>query len=228
VRWFALSLTLFLAGGMLVDGIVSWSTWIPRPGDFLGGMQAMAGIAQMLIGTVLTMIWLAAAASIFLVVVAESSEGNDRVCGWPPVNFIDSMPDMLQLVVAVLFSLAPGWAIGHFVGRDAVDLTLWVAGSALLLFPVVFLSQALAASPWSLADRKVVGGMLRCPFSVVLLYVESALLLVACAAVVAWSATVHHWLVMAFTPVYIACALLYARLLGRLGWRLAEATAVPA
>ena len=228
VRWLALALALMLAGGILLEGVVSWITWIPRPGDFAGGMQAMAGLAQMLIGTVLCMIWLAAASSIFLVIVAESSEGNDEVRGWPPVNFIDSMPDMLMVVVAVLFSAAAGWAIGHFVGRDAIDLGLWTAGSFWLCFPVVHLSQASISSPWALVDKKVLAGMLRCPFSALLTYFESATLSILCAAVIAWSATIHHLLPMAFTPVYLAAALWYARLLGRLAWRLAEATAVAA
>ena len=228
VRWFALSLGLTLAGGILLEGIVSWATWKPVAWDFEGGMQAMAGLAQMLIGTVLSMIWLAAASSIFLVIVAESSEGNDRVRGWPAVNFIESMADMLQVVVAVLFSAAPGWAIGQFVAGDPLELLLWTAGSMLLCFPIIYLSQASVGSSWALLDKKVAAGMLRCPFSVLLLYVESTLLLSLCAAVIGWSASIHHLLVMAFTPVYLGAALLYARLLGRLGWRLAEATAVAA
>jgi hypothetical protein len=56
----------------------------------------------------------------------------------------------------------------------------------------------------------------------ILFYIETACLLMVCvlAIVAAWQ--VDPYLPLAAAPLIVGCLLLYARLLGRLGWRLAE------
>jgi hypothetical protein len=65
----------------------------------------------------------------------------------------------------------------------------------------------------------------RCPGSWLLFYIESALLIGGCLAVAAIAALLNVYPLWPM-PMYVAAFLLYARLLGRLGWVLAEATAV--
>jgi hypothetical protein len=59
--------------------------------------------------------------------------------------------------------------------------------------------------------------MVRCPFSWLTFYLETAALMAACLAA---ASTGFLWLLV---PVAVAALVLFARLLGRLGWRLAEA-----
>jgi hypothetical protein len=58
--------------------------------------------------------------------------------------------------------------------------------------------------------------MVRWPFSWLTFYVESAIIIAACLA------AAYTGILWILVPVAVAALILYARLLGRLGWRLAE------
>jgi DNA-directed RNA polymerase subunit RPC12/RpoP len=223
VRWFGLSLGLVIGGAVFVDAIHTWLTWEPRQMGYQGGMMAMAGLAEMLIGSVLALVWLAAASSMIVVVVSESAEGNEQVHGWPPVNFIESLSDVLYVLIAGMVAAGPGFAIGRFAAEAAWQQALWTGGSFLLLFPLVFLSQMAAASPWSIVSGQVIGAIVRRPFSWLLFCFESALLGAVSAAAIFYTAPIHFLVPVLLAPLYVAAILLYARLIGRLGWVLAEA-----
>jgi len=87
----------------------------------------------------------------------------------------------------------------------------------LLTFPIIVLSQLDVGSPFGILSFRILPSFLHCPVSWLMFYVETAALIGGCLAM---SYFVHPILC---TPVYVMVALLYARLLGRLGWRLAEA-----
>jgi hypothetical protein len=59
--------------------------------------------------------------------------------------------------------------------------------------------------------------MLRCPLSWLTFYLETTVIVTGCLAA---AATGNLWILV---PVAVMGAILFARLLGRLGWRLAEA-----
>jgi hypothetical protein len=89
--------------------------------------------------------------------------------------------------------------------RDATDLM--ILGQ---------LSQAMAH------NHAVLKSLLRCPFSWLTFYVETAAIAGVCLAAAALVAD-RGWNPLAvLTPLVVAALFLYARLLGRLGWRLAE------
>jgi len=220
LRWFGLSFILMLVGGMLVDAVVTWMSWKPQPGAFTGGMEAFAGLAEMLIAVVFTILWLAFASGVFVVVVSESSEGSDVIYGWPKVNLVESMADLAYVFTAVMFTAAPGWIVGHFTFHDPGLRMLWAGGSLLLFFPIVFLSQLAANSPWALLSGHVITSLVRRPFSCLVFTVESLLLASLCAAAVFFSAPLHHLVPVLFAPLYVAAGLLYGRLLGRLARRI--------
>jgi hypothetical protein len=96
-------------------------------------------------------------------------------------------------------------------------------GITLILgLPIVLLSQLAGNSTWELIDLKVLGAAVRCPFSMVLFYLQSACLLAVCAAAVVVTGQKNVYLALVTSPLLVACAIIYARLLGRLGWRLSE------
>jgi DNA-directed RNA polymerase subunit M/transcription elongation factor TFIIS len=222
MRWFGLSFALMLSGGMLVDAIAHWMSWTPKAYDFEGGMIALAGLVEMLFGVVFTLLWSAYASGVFVAVVSESSEGRDRVYNWPKVNFIESMADLAYVYIAMMFSVAPGWIIGFFAFPQPEARLLGAMASLTLFFPIVFLSQLAANSPWAVLGGQVFAGLARRPFSCLVFYLESVLLAGLCAAAVYVTAPLHHVIPVLFAPLFVAAGLLYARLLGRLAWRISE------
>ena len=122
-------------------------------------------------------------------------------------------------------SALPGWAIGHIpgVGDDPRVTALLSAGSILILLPIIMLSQLDINSPAGILSGRILGSLLRCPFSWMLFYFEITVLAAICGGAT-YLVLEHYpnallWLVL----LYTAAVILFARLLGRLAWRLAEA-----
>jgi DNA-directed RNA polymerase subunit M/transcription elongation factor TFIIS len=190
-----------------------------------GGLGAVGGMCLFALGAGLTMIFASIACSCFLTVVAESSEGVKEIQSWP--GLLDWFGSFFAFAVAAIMSAFPGWAIGHFVPHDGLVLTLVIAGSVLVSFPVIVLSQLDIGSVWGVLSPRVLKSMLQCPFSWLTFLVQTA------AIAAAWIAASLFALGFGFNPLIVAAPLgtiglfLYARLLGRLGWRLAEAMPEP-
>jgi DNA-directed RNA polymerase subunit RPC12/RpoP len=218
-RWAALTLGLLLSGGLMLDGIPAWVNWT---GDVAGAKEAFGGLIETIIGAVCAVIWLAAASNILIAIVSQSAVGNDRIAEWPSMNFIASMSEMLPVGVAVIFTTAPGWMLGMLVAREPWHLPVLMGASFLLGFPITLLSQLANNSTWELIDLKVLGAMVRCPLSMIVFYIESAALAAVCVWAAIAVAPIHEWLPLALAPLYLGCLLLYARLMGRLAWRLSE------
>jgi hypothetical protein len=205
VRWLGLSAALAFSISVLLIGLAMAAS---------GGMGALAGMCFFAIGCVLTLISTAITASTLLVIVSESSEGNKHVQAWP--RLLDSLGDFFLFAVAGMVSAFPGWLVSYLVFERMEHKVLAVAASVLLCFPVILLSQLDISSIWAVLSPKVLRSMVRWPFSWLTFYVESAIIIAACLAA---AYTGILWLLV---PVAVAALILYARLLGRLGWRLAE------
>jgi DNA-directed RNA polymerase subunit M/transcription elongation factor TFIIS len=205
VRWLALSAGLAVSISVLLFGLAMAAS---------GGMGALVGMCFFAIGCVLTLVSAAITTSTLLVIISESSDGNKHVQAWP--RFLDSMGDFFLFAVAGMVSAFPGWLVGFIVFQQIEHKVLSVAASVLLCFPVILLSQLDISSIWAVVSPKVLRSILRRPFSWLTFYVESALITAACLAA---AYTGILWLLV---PVAVAALILYARLLGRLGWRLAE------
>jgi DNA-directed RNA polymerase subunit RPC12/RpoP len=218
-RWAVLSFGMLVWAGLFIDGIPAMIFW---PGTTEGGMRAMGGLAETMIGAVLFIVWLAAASNIFIAIVSETTEGHDHISRWPPMNFIDSMAEMLPVSVAAMFAAAPGWAIAHLFTNDHAVHGLAAAGTLIFGFPVTLLSMLSGGSTWDLIEPRVVVGYFRCFFSVVFFYIESLMLAAICIAATVGVVQYHLILALALTPLYVGCGMIYARLVGRLGLRLSQ------
>jgi DNA-directed RNA polymerase subunit RPC12/RpoP len=211
VRIIGLALGFFSAVYVLILGITMAAS---------GGFGAVGGMLLFALGSGLTMIVASIAFSCFLTVVAESSEGVKQIHDWP--GLLDWFGSFFTFVVAAIMSAFPGWAISQLLPRDELALALVVAGSILLSFPVIVLSQLDVGSIWGVLSPRVVKSLLRCPFSWMTFLLETA------AIAAAWIAGTELTARMGFNPLIPAALLgtigmfLYARLLGRLAWRLAE------
>jgi DNA-directed RNA polymerase subunit M/transcription elongation factor TFIIS len=206
VRWLGLSLGLGFSVATLLSGLALAMS---------GGMGALAGMCIFVVGCVATMFCSSLTASSLLAIIGESSDGNKEIQSWPSV--FDSFGDLLLFAVAGMVSAFPGWLVGHFAVAQIEYKVLAIATGMLLVFPVILLSQLDIGSMWAVVSPKVLRSMARFPFSWLMFYIESALITAGCLAA-AYSGSL--WVLV---PVAVAGLILYARLLGRLGWRLAEA-----
>jgi hypothetical protein len=121
-----------------------------------------------------------------------------------------------------MMSIGPGWALAQLTPDQPLLIFSFIGGSVLIAFPIIVLSQLHIGSMFGILSFRVLESWLRCPLSWLMFYVETGALIGGCLAM---SYFVHPILC---TPVYVMSALLYARLLGRLGWQLADKMAIEA
>jgi DNA-directed RNA polymerase subunit RPC12/RpoP len=217
VRWIMLTVGLVTAVGFVMSGLILSAS---------GGMGAIAGMCFFAIGCISGFLWLAGAASIIIAIVTESSEGNERVYNWPSTSFLDWLPEFGYLLIAVLVSAFPGWLIGQFAVDDPLAKVAVFAVGIMVCLPIVLLSQLDMTSPWGAVSGRVLASLGRCPISWMLFYAEIALLAAAWGAVAYAAVRFVPGLIFVAVPLFVAGLFLYARLMGRLGWKLAETMAI--
>lgn len=218
-RWMALSLALLMAMFLMIDGGLTLYGGGFGPGLF-------AGLLEVMLGAVAALIWYASISNIVIAIISQSVVGADRMEDWPSMNFIYSMSEMLPAGIAMTFAGAPGWMLSKLLGTESLQSAALVGGSMILGLPLVMLSQQAGASTWDIIDLKVLGAMVRCPFSMLLFWLESSLLLLMSVVPLAAAWERHPYLPIAVAPIIVGCIILYSRILGRLGWRLAEKISV--
>jgi predicted Zn finger-like uncharacterized protein len=213
VRWLAISLGLVAALSTLLSGIAV---------AMQGGFAAVAGMCVFAVGCVFTALCAALASSMLLTIVAESSEGAREVGHWP--GLFDSLGGLAYLVIAAMVSAIPGWAIEQIPGVELGGLL--TASSILFLLPIVLISQLDNDSPFGILSARILASIAKCPASWLLFYLEIGLLAAICGAPTYFIAQSIPSATVWLAPLYFAAAILFARLLGRLGWRLADAMAI--
>ena len=163
-----------------------------------------------------------------LVVVRETAGGNDEVF-WPEEPFQDWIYGSFHLVGVVLIWLAPIGILARSLRNlmlpddPSLRFILLAVPGLWLIFPVAIFSSLSASSRWFVFRPVVVWNLLRlAPFTFVV-YVLSALLAAAVAAL-GYVTVVSGWLIFApFAAAGAAAAfLIYARLLGRLGGKMSR------
>lgn len=122
-----------------------------------------------------------------------------------------------------MLSALPGWLIAQFFALSLEQIALLTSCSKLICFPILLMSQLDINSPWGILSGRILASLARCPFSWLLFYLESAVLAAICGVVVFVTMRIDLTYTLLAMPLYIAALIIYARLVGRLGWRLAEA-----
>jgi hypothetical protein len=209
---------------LLLSLAFAGSTWVLMTGIAMAaGAGAFVGVFMIAGGSATVMICTAAAYSCLLQIIMESSEGNRTVYHWPA--FTDWLVSLLWIGVAVPMSALPGAAIGHIPGLsdDPRVTPLLSAVSVLILLPIIILSQLDINSPAGILSGRILTSLWRCPFSWMFFYFEIAAMAAICGGAT-YLVEEHYpnaalWLML----LYMAALILFARLLGRLAWRLAEA-----
>ena len=213
-QWLALSLAapLIAALGLSGAGILVAKQ----------GFEALFAVLMLVATALMATFWIAGMGTIFLVIVSETASGNDRIQQWPDMDFVDWISDAAFLVNSLALAAAPGAGLALLDPRNG---PLYVGLSILAGFPVVFLSMLESdscMSPWSTAILRSLWTGRR---GWTIFYLETT---VGIAAAVGLSIRLYPTMgnVIVWTiPFDLLILILYARLLGRLGWYVGYASA---
>ncbi len=205
-----LSVGAFCGGGLMLYAISIAMT---------SKFGAIGGMAFYAMAVVVLSIWFAALSATVYTIVTESSEGADEVHHWPGGGMSEWLGEMWYMLVASLVSPFPGWALGQVL--DPTARTSGFLLSLVICLPVVILSQLDGDSAFSVASPRVITSLVRLPGTWLMFYLEIAAL-VAINLGLTIAADPIPFVGLLLVPVFIGSLLLAARILGRLGWKLAE------
>jgi hypothetical protein len=178
-----------------------------------------------LVGTVIVSLYvLAYAAFCFLTVLQDTTAGLDEVV-FPGEMFFDWLGRAIPIWGIVLLCLTPAGILARGLRHvlfpdDAALRFLALAVPVLWLFlPVCVLSVLSGETHWVPVRPKILWQMARIFPSVVVFYLSTALLLGAAAGQWYFALfTEKSYLLVVAAAVSAAAVLIYARLLGRIGW----------
>ena len=210
-RW--LAMTSFFCVALLVAG---WSIGaLSQTGLGFAMAYAIMGFCFLMLAALTVIANLALLAAIGVVVVTESSEGNDTVEQWPSSLPTDWVGEFIYVVVAFTVGGLPGWIIAQ--GAPSLGLPL-VATSSWLLGPVVLLSQLEAANPLALLVPKVIARIGPTLHHWLLFYLVSGVQFAVAAGVTIGLGMLHPAAALVGVPAMVTAAILYFRGIGRLAW----------
>ncbi|QDU87064.1 hypothetical protein Pla175_04190 [Pirellulimonas nuda] len=220
VRWVALSTSLAVTLGLgavavvLLDGVGGGEVEIAANAVF----GVCLGVGVVMIGA-LTLGYLCC---LLLMIVAESSEGNRELYGAVSPNPPEWLGETVCVVTACLAAGIPGALASLACPDDPIVRTAVVLIGAALALPVIVLSQLAASSAWALFLPSIPRAMAAHAVTTLLFYLQSLLIGAAAAGGFAALIALGPLVAIPLGPLLAWLALVYARLLGRLGWRLAE------
>jgi hypothetical protein len=213
-RWGMLSLGLAATGVLATAGL-------SLMGEGKIGVYTMAffGMAVLWLS-----IWsFSFAAHCLVAIVEETSAGADQILSWPESDWREWMWHFLHLGYLVAVSISLGFGLSRLAGLW-LPQPGWVwALAVLLLFPILLLSSVDANSPFVPLSRRVRRSLIRLGGAWLTVYALSGLLWAALLGAMAGLAQLHEYLMPILGgPLLAAALLIYARLLGRLAWRVAN------
>jgi hypothetical protein len=191
-----------------------------------GFASALMFITLMLMNVMVGFFVIAYAAHCFFLVIEDTASENDEVI-WPDEPLYDWILKGLYLVSLVAIWLAPLGILSRILkvnGAAPLLFSSWLVLAFALLwlfFPISVLSAMSAQSKWVLLRWAIVRDVLRVPIASAVLYLVSGLMLLTLIGLAALSfAGSLFWLPVVFGPLAAFCLLVYARLIGRIGWLL--------
>lgn len=228
-RWPLLTevLPFFLSRGVMLR-------WIALSGGFVcaaslsfygatmamqGGLAAIAGMCFFAIGFVLSVVAAAFASAMLMTIVTASAMGVRHIDEWPGVE--EWFAYLLYVTVAVMVSAIPGAALAQIAPDEVAPL--FVGGSVVLLLPIMLLSQLENGSFLGVLSWPVLATLKRHPLSWLLFYGEVATLFTVVGGISFLVGEEQPFLAILLAPLDFWAKLVFARLLGLLGWRLSEA-----
>jgi DNA-directed RNA polymerase subunit RPC12/RpoP len=218
-RWAYLSFGLvvlgeFIAVGLILSGVGS--------GDL--NQFSIMGLGFFALPIIWVSLWtFAYAAACCLSVVQDTAAGSDKVTAWPEPNWREWFWKLLYAgTMFVLTGLASG-GVALLVELQTGQLGVPLFIAAFFLFPVFLLSSLEADSFWMPASWVVLRSLVFLGWCWIIFYLEAGLLAAGWLGLVLLAVPAHPYVtVLGAGPILSAIVLIYARLLGRLGWKITD------
>jgi DNA-directed RNA polymerase subunit RPC12/RpoP len=215
-RWVAIAFGLSVTGELLVATVE----------NMRGGMRLGALLLPILsmFSAVMALLTFSFVAPCFLAAVQDTADGFDEVQE-------SSLPEWDQWFFS-FFSMLNVWMLAGAIG---FPLTLFepigpaaIPVCTMLLFPVLLLSAMECESFLVPFSPPILASLMRAWWAWLIFYLLTTVLVVGWFAVASWAiAFAPYLLVLVLAPALAAVMLIYARLLGRLGWCITGSPAAP-
>lgn len=217
-RWILMSIVLGFAGQFLGEALMT-------P---IQGMAEAIKLIFTVLGGVLAATWLAMSAPLFVAIVGESADGEDKLNQPPRLLAFDWFGELSSVVAASSLAGMIGfgvWQLTRLIELGPVSSTALVVLVVLVVLPFALLSTMLEGTPAGVISPRLLSSLARCAGTWLLFYLQT-FLLAALVGVVGWfigkafgmrpgDEMTVLWMM---SPVVIAALLVDMRLLGRLAW----------
>jgi DNA-directed RNA polymerase subunit RPC12/RpoP len=219
-RWMILSFGLAVIGEMLVGALALFGIGVG------GGIGSFAVVAMgfLILPISWSSIWtLSYAAGCLLAVVEETAAGNDEI-NWPDDGWRERVWKLLYAGYLLVLSALAGTAVGSLAQLLAVEFWWSALATTFVLFPIVLLSSLEAGTPWAPLTPPIIRSLVVSMWCWGVFYIEITLLATPWVALVLVGVQLRHpfWTALVAAPPLAALLLIYARLLGRLAWRITD------
>ncbi len=195
-------------------------------------MFGAAGIAMIFFFALITavivgLITLSYAAHSFLLVVENTAAGDDDV-RWPDEPVYDWLWKLWYLLWLVGFWFVPAWflvdgVLTRVLKLPAVGVAPILLAVVWLLFPISLFSSLSAHSRWVVLRKEIVRRLARQGVALVLVWLIAGALVIGSGMLTVFAIRADSWLLVPLAAlVGPAVLLVYARLLGRVGWLIGD------
>lgn len=162
------------------------------------------------------------AADCCLCVIESTSYGHDRIDAWTEGGWKEWMPRLIYLGwIAALPTVASG-GVGRLA--ELAGLPFWpvMLGTLFLLYPIALLSALEANSAWVPLTLPIVKTLYRVSSGWIIFYLLTGAMAAGLVALLAGIPKFGFVVLVPFGPLLATFLLIYARLLGRLGWKIGQ------
>lgn len=217
-RWLVVSSFFAVAWLLVVYGL---GLMMQSSGGIGDAGFVIMGMSILLFGGIVGVFSLCAFSAALIAIATQSSTGASQVDEWPPNNPAEWFWETLYVLIAMMAAGLPGGILGMSAPQDwipylATPLSVW------LFFPLVLLSQLEGSSPLALVLPRVVARVPATLRDWLTMYVISGPLIfgsLAMGVALAWWNPLASVLAL---PAVVLAVMLYARMIGRLGWAMEE------
>lgn len=185
------------------------------------GVQSGMALAFFALPAIWITFWtLSYAAACFLPVVIDTAAGNDEVNSWPDPVFKEWAVQLIYLSFISLEANVAAYGIGQLIGMATGDPVTPALFASFALFPIILLSSLEANTAFIPLTLPVLRTLATHAWAWIVFYALTGAMMFFWVWLFPYAVLWNAWLAfLAAGPVWAASVLIYARLLGRLGWQ---------